>query len=85
MFRSRLLVVLMGLLPLFPGLAQQGRDGSCQASSADEAVAIAQQMTGGRVLSVKPEGRNKPSYQVKVLDRDGRVRVVTIAGCTNQR
>ncbi len=66
-----LLVLLLGLTPLPPTLAQS--------SGADAAAQIARAQTGGRVLSVRPsDNPQRPGYEVKVLLDDGRVRVLFI-------
>ena len=50
-----------------------------QSAGAEQAAAIARDSTGGRVLSVEPAANaKKPSYRVKVLLQDGRVRVLRI-------
>jgi len=47
--------------------------------SLDEAVARVRRDTGGRVLSAEArENRGRTSYRIKVLLRDGSVRVVTV-------
>lgn len=44
-------------------------------SDRDRAASIARRATGGRVLGVKP---NSGSQRVKILSRDGRVRVLEV-------
>mgnify|MGYP001605645567 FL=1 len=47
--------------------------------SLDEAVARVRRDTGGRVLSAEArENRGRTSYRIKVLLRDGSVRVVNV-------
>jgi uncharacterized membrane protein YkoI len=70
------LALLIGVLTASSAVADKGRG----ASSSDEAAAIARKSTGGRVLSVEPSGKNKSDYRVKVLEKDGRVRVLRIKG-----
>ncbi|MFO1350569.1 MAG: hypothetical protein U1F68_07800 [Gammaproteobacteria bacterium] len=66
---QRLLIVLpLAMTPLCTALAQ--------AATPEQAAAIASQMTGGQVLSVKFNADpNRPGYQVKVLLPDGRVQI----------
>ncbi len=48
---------------------------SAQGMPGDRAASIARRATGGRVLGVKPDSG---SQKVKILSRDGRVRVLKI-------
>ncbi|RMH48430.1 MAG: hypothetical protein D6694_00490 [Gammaproteobacteria bacterium] len=51
------------------------------AISAQQAVQLAQKKVPGRVLSVSKQVRSgRVIYHVKILTKDGRVRVVTIDG-----
>ncbi|MEO8858736.1 MAG: PepSY domain-containing protein, partial [Burkholderiaceae bacterium] len=51
----------------------------------DQAGAIAQSQTGGRVLSVEKAGSgNRPVWRVKVVTPRGEVRVVFIDATTGQ-
>jgi uncharacterized membrane protein YkoI len=53
--------------------------------SRDDAAAVAQRMTGGRVLSVeKAQSGNRPVWRVKVLTGKGEVRVIMIDAATGQ-
>ncbi|MEO8856838.1 MAG: PepSY domain-containing protein [Burkholderiaceae bacterium] len=53
--------------------------------SRDQAGAIAQSQTGGRVLSVEKAGSgNRPVWRVKVVTPQGEVRVVFIDATTGQ-
>jgi len=49
--------------------------------TAEEAVAIVQRETGGRVLDVRDQGDR---YRVKVLTRNGEVRVVYVDAATGR-
>lgn len=47
--------------------------------SRDEAAAVAQRESGGRVLAVeRAEARNRPVWRVKVVTRNGDVRVILV-------
>lgn len=51
----------------------------------DQAAALAQQSTGGRVLSVdKSEQDGRPVFRVRVLTPSGEVRVVVVDGSTGR-
>jgi uncharacterized membrane protein YkoI len=53
--------------------------------SRDDAAAVAQRMSGGRVLSVeKTESGQRPVWRVKVLTAKGEVRVILIDAATGQ-
>ena len=53
--------------------------------SRDDAAAVAQRMTSGRVLSVeKSESGRRPVWRVKVLTAQGEVRVILIDVATGQ-
>lgn len=53
--------------------------------SRDDAAAVAQRMTSGRVLSVeKSESARRPVWRVKVLTAQGEVRVILIDVATGQ-
>lgn len=53
--------------------------------SRDDAAAVAQRMTGGRVLSVdRAQSGNRPVWRVKVLTGKGEVRVILIDAATGQ-
>jgi hypothetical protein len=53
--------------------------------SRDNAAAIAQRMSGGRVLSVeKTQSGSRPVWRVKVLTGQGEVRVILIDAATGQ-
>jgi uncharacterized membrane protein YkoI len=53
--------------------------------SRDNAAAIAQRMSGGRVLSVeKTQSGNRPVWRVKVLTGQGEVRVILIDAASGQ-
>lgn len=54
------------------------------AIGADEAAAVASQMTGGRVLSVERAGGGRPAWRVKLVTGKGEVRVVLIDAATGQ-
>ena len=92
MNRARFMVCLVaGLLvgaTVFPVEARRdGRDDRSsrreaaqqEGVSLDEAVARVRRDTGGRVLSAEArENRGRTSYRIKVLLRDGSVRVVNV-------
>lgn len=60
--------------------ADDGRD-----IGPDAAAAAARNATGGQVLGVQSSGRGgKPVYRVKVLEKDGRVRVLRVDGRTGR-
>jgi uncharacterized membrane protein YkoI len=47
--------------------------------SRDEAAAVAQRESGGRVLAVeRAEARNRPVWRVKVVTPNGNVRVILV-------
>jgi uncharacterized membrane protein YkoI len=47
--------------------------------SRDEAAAVAQRESGGRVLAVeRVEARNRPAWRVKVVTPNGNVRVILV-------
>lgn len=52
--------------------------------SRDEAAAIAQRRTGGRVLSVNLQRNGRPVYRVKLLIEGERVRTVAVDAQTGQ-
>ena len=86
MRRLIVLAVLVGAMGAFAApdaaLSAQGnaRNGASAVElSADQAAAIAQQATGGRVLSAQLMRRDDvPVYRVKVLTPQGVVRVVFV-------
>lgn len=53
--------------------------------SREQAAAVAQQQTGGRVLSVdRAESARRPVWRVKVVTQRGEVRVVLIDAATGR-
>ena len=53
--------------------------------SRDDAAAVAQRMSGGRVLSVdRADAGGRPVWRVKVVTARGEVRVVLIDGATGR-
>lgn len=53
--------------------------------SRDDAAAVAQRMSGGRVLSVdRADAGGRPVWRVKVVTARGEVRVVMIDGATGR-
>lgn len=53
--------------------------------SRDEAAAVAQRQTGGRVLAVeRAEAGGRPAWRVKVVTPRGEVRVVLVDVATGQ-
>ena len=55
------------------------------AVSRDDAAAIAQQQTGGRVLAVeRMDAGGRPAWRVKVVTPNGEVRVVVIDAATGR-
>jgi uncharacterized membrane protein YkoI len=53
--------------------------------SRDEAAAVAQRLSSGRVLSVeKSESARRPVWRVKVLTAQGEVRVILIDAASGQ-
>ena len=53
--------------------------------SRDDAAAVAQRMSGGRVLSVeKGESGRRPVWRVKVVTAQGEVRVILIDAASGQ-
>ena len=66
---KKLQPLLAGLLLLCAPLATQ--------ANPDAAKRIAEQQTGGKVLSVRP-APSRPGYMVKVLLSDGRVRTIYV-------
>lgn len=53
--------------------------------SRDDAAAVAQRMSGGRVLSVdKSESARRPVWRVKVVTAKGEVRVILIDAVSGQ-
>jgi uncharacterized membrane protein YkoI len=71
-----MLVLLVSVLMAPSAVADKKRG----AASSDEAAAIARESTGARVLSVELDPKNKSGYRVKVLEKNGRVRVLRIKG-----
>ena len=71
-----MLALLVSVLVASGAVADKKRG----AANSDEAAAIARESTGGRVLSVEPDPKNKSGYRVKVLEKNGRVRVLRIKG-----
>ncbi len=64
------------LLACAPAWADVGRD---------DAAAVAQKVSGGRVLSVeKSQAGNRPVWRVKVVTAAGEVRVVLIDAATGR-
>jgi uncharacterized membrane protein YkoI len=60
--------------------ADNGRD-----IGPDAAASAARNATGGQVLGVQSGGRGgKPVYRVKILEKDGRVRVLRVDGQTGR-
>ena len=56
------------------------------ALSQDDAAAVAQRATGGRVLSVeRAESGGRPAWRVKVVTGRGEVRVILIDAGTGQQ
>ncbi len=77
---ARLALALLLAVPFCAGA--QGRRGSYPPAAVqgmqgdpDRAASIARRATGGRVLGVKPDSG---SQRVKILSRDGRVRVLKV-------
>ncbi len=53
--------------------------------SRDDAAAVAQRLSGGRVLAVeKAEAGGRPAWRVKVLTPKGEVRVILIDAATGR-
>ena len=53
--------------------------------SRDDAVAVAQRATGGRVLSVeKSESTRRPAWRIKVVTAQGEVRVILLDAASGQ-
>lgn len=53
--------------------------------SRDDAAAVAQRMSGGRVLSVeKSESASGPVWRVKIVTAQGEVRVILIDAASGQ-
>lgn len=53
--------------------------------SRDDAAAVAQQMSGGRVLSVdRADAGRRPAWRVKVVTPRGEVRVILIDAATGR-
>lgn len=53
--------------------------------SRDDAAAVAQRMSGGRVLAVeRSEAARRPVWRVKVVTAQGEVRVILIDAATGQ-
>lgn len=53
--------------------------------SRDDAAAVAQRLSGGRVLSVeKSEAARRPVWRVKVVTSQGEVRVILIDAASGQ-
>ena len=51
----------------------------------DDAAAVAQRATGGRVLSVdKTDSSGRPAWRVKVITAQGEVRVIVIDAATGR-
>ncbi|MEM7541045.1 MAG: peptidase [Pseudomonadota bacterium] len=70
----RTVVFLIGLAPLLAGADDH-------VANADAAAAKARSETGGRVVDVQRKVVDgKPSYKVKVVTEDGRVRVLGYPG-----
>lgn len=77
---ARLALACLLVVPLCAepqGRRQNDPPGGVQGapSDRDRAASIARRATGGRVLGVKP---NSGSQRVKILSRDGRVRVLEV-------
>ena len=77
---ARLALACLLVVPLCAepqGRRQNDRSDGGQGASSDRdrAASIARRATGGRVLGVKPKSG---SQRVKILSRDGRVRVLEV-------
>jgi uncharacterized membrane protein YkoI len=93
--RSRILVVLtlLAALATAPAHAERGRRAQEAAGphgyaprqlvqqrvSIEQAIAIVQRETGGRVLDARAQGQQ---YRIKVLTRSGEVRIVYVDAAT---
>jgi hypothetical protein len=75
--------IMMGLLWIAPVTVNTAP--GCQPIGRDAAAAAVQGATGGKVLGVQTRGKkNNPSYAVKVLLPDGRVRRVRVDACSGR-
>lgn len=79
--RSNMNVLTKLIFPLLLALAMP----AWADVSRDEAAAVAQRVTSGRVLSVaRSQAGNRPVWRVKVVTAQGEVRVVLIDVATGQ-
>ncbi len=85
--------ILMGVLAGVPAFDASARAAAnplllAQATpsvSADQAAALVRTQSGGRILDLRPESRDRgPIYRVKVLLDGGRVRVYRVDAATGR-